>query len=79
MSICRLAEWVNGKGVEPAGAVQNKVTDAAMASKMSFLASAGHACGLSFKASDHLKEHPEASWQLPLLRDMNAHKWTLIR
>jgi hypothetical protein len=64
---------------EPAGAVHNKVTDAAMASNMSFFAAAGHACGLNFKAAPHLKEHPEFSWQAPLLRDMPAGKWTEIR
>ena len=43
----------------PAGTVQNKVTDAAMAEQMSFTALAGHACGISYKAEVHLKEHPE--------------------
>ena len=63
---------------EPAGAVQNKVADAAMASKMTFLAAAGHACGLSFKAQAHLDKYPQFAWQSPLLGDMNAHKWTRI-
>ncbi len=64
---------------EPAGAVQNKVADAEMASKMTFFAAAGHACGLSFKSSPHLKAHPEFAWQSALLSDMNAHRWTRIR
>jgi len=59
-----------------AGAVQNKVTDASLASEMSFSAAAGHACGMDFKAADHLRAHPEFSWQKDLQRDMNAYAWT---
>jgi hypothetical protein len=60
----------------PAGAVQNKVTDAAGAEKMQFSAALGHACGLSFKAGPHLDKHPEFAWQKDLLHDMNARPWT---
>jgi hypothetical protein len=60
----------------PAGAVQNKVADAAMAGRMSFTAAAGHACGIKFKAGEHLRKHPEFSWEKPLLRDMDAYPWT---
>ncbi|MGB9236754.1 MAG: C45 family peptidase [Terriglobales bacterium] len=59
-----------------AGAVQNKAADAAMAASMSFTAAAGHACGKDFKAEEHLREHPEFSWEQGLLRDMDAHPWT---
>jgi hypothetical protein len=59
-----------------AGAVQNKAADASLTAEMSFVAASGHACGLDFKAADHLRAHPEYSWQKPLLRDMNAHAWT---
>jgi hypothetical protein len=58
-----------------AGTVQNKATDAAMASEMEFAASAGHACGIDFHASDHLEAHPEFSWQKDLLRNMDSHPW----
>jgi hypothetical protein len=58
-----------------AGAVQNKVADAAMISRMQFSAAAGHACGMSFKAAEHLKAHPELSWEKDVLRDMNAYPW----
>lgn len=71
------------RGVEPwqpkfgaAGAVQNKVADAAMAERMSFTAAMGHACGLRFKASQHLKQHPQFLWQKPLLRDLVPYPWT---
>jgi hypothetical protein len=59
-----------------AGTVQNKATNAAMAARMEFVASAGHACGIDFNAADHLRAHPEFSWQKDLLRDMNSHPWT---
>jgi hypothetical protein len=61
-----------------AGAVQNKVADAAMAERMSFAAAAGHACGIGFKAAEHLKAHPEFAWQKEFLRDMPARPWTVF-
>jgi hypothetical protein len=63
----------------PAGAVQNKVTDSALAGAMSLWAAAGHACGLHFRAAEHLERHPEFLWQKDLLRDLPAHPWTLFR
>jgi hypothetical protein len=59
-----------------AGAVQNKVADATMAEHMSFTAAAGHACGLSFKAVEYLRQHSGFSWEKALLRDMDAYPWT---
>ena len=59
-----------------AGAVQNKVADASMAERMSLTASAGHSCGIHFKAARHLRLHPEFSWQKEYLRDMNSRPWT---
>jgi hypothetical protein len=59
-----------------AGAVQNKVADAQLASAMSFSAAAGHACGQDFKAAQHLQAHPEFAWQKDLQRDMKAGAWT---
>ena len=61
-----------------AGAVQNKVTDANLAGKLSFTAAAGHACGKDFLAAKHLAAHPELSWQKPELRDMKAFPWTTV-
>ena len=60
----------------PAGAVQNKVTDAAGAEKMSLTAALGHACGTGFKAARHLAQHPDFAWQKDILRDMPARPWT---
>jgi hypothetical protein len=61
-----------------AGAVQNKAADASLAAEMSFSAAAGHACGMDFKAADHLRAHPEFAWQKDLQRDMNSHAWTIF-
>ena len=62
----------------PGGAVQGKVMDSAMAAKMSFVARAGHPCGANFLAETFLEQHPEYSWQKPLLRDMKAGPWTVF-
>ena len=59
-----------------AGTVQNKATTATMVTNMTLTAAAGHACGIDFKASEHLNAHPEFAWQKPLLRDMPSGKWT---
>jgi hypothetical protein len=59
----------------PAGAVQNKVTDAAGAEKMSLTAALGHACGINYKSAPHLAKHPEFAWYQPILHDMNARGW----
>ena len=59
-----------------AGAVQNKATDANLASQMSLVAAAGHACGMDFKAADHVRAHPEFAWEKDLQRDMKAYSWT---
>jgi hypothetical protein len=74
---------LSARGSEPwqppfgtAGAVQNKAADAAMVKQISFSAAAGHACGKSFKAQEHLREHPELGWEQGLLRDMDAYPWT---
>ena len=65
--------WLPPYGI--GGAVINKVTDSAMAEKLTLVAAAGHACGLHFKAAEHLRQHPEFAWQKDLLRDMNSHPW----
>jgi hypothetical protein len=62
-----------------AGAVQNKVTDSAMAERLSLSASMGHACGLHFKAAEHIKKYPQFAWQKELLRDLRSNPWTLFK
>ena len=61
-----------------AGTVQSKVSDAALAEQMSFTAAVGHACGIPFKAAEHLRQHPEFAWQKPYLKDLNFHPWTIF-
>ena len=63
---------------DPDGAVQGKATNSAMAAKMSLVAHAGHPCGEDFLADHFLEQHPEYSWQKPLLRDMKAGPWTVF-
>ncbi|HLJ50746.1 MAG TPA: C45 family peptidase [Bryobacteraceae bacterium] len=60
----------------PCGAVQNKAADAKMITAMTFTAAMGHACGLNFKAAQHLKEHPEFEWEKSVLKDLDAYPWT---
>lgn len=71
-----LKPWQDPYG--PAGAVEAKVADAAMAEKMSFTAGAGHPCGMEFHAAEFLKAHPEYAWQSPLLEDLKANPWIVV-
>jgi hypothetical protein len=70
-------EW-GWDAYNPAGAVQGKATDSGMAAKMSIVARAGHPCGEDFLADKFLDQHPEYSWQKPLLHDMKAGPWTVF-
>jgi hypothetical protein len=67
------------KPFEPFGAVTGKVMDSQMAEKMDFIGRAGHPCGIKFDSAKFLAEHPEYSWQSPVLRDMDAGPWTEFR
>ncbi|MEW6511209.1 MAG: C45 family peptidase [Bacteroidota bacterium] len=62
----------------PAGVVQNKIADATLCAEMSFLAAAGHSCGIDFDADEYLSSHPQYSWQKPLLRDLPSRPWTKV-
>jgi hypothetical protein len=62
----------------PSGAVQGKVTSAALAKDLKFWARMGHPCGADFIASDFLSKHPEFRWQEPYLHDMRSNPWTLF-
>lgn len=63
----------------PAGAVQNKVADAAMAARMSLSASMGHSCGIHFRAAAHVEQHPEFRHLNGLLRDLPSQPWMEFR
>ena len=69
-----VSDWL--EPYAPAGTVQNKVTSAALAGKMSFTAALGHACGRNFRAASHLSRHPRFAWYRPVLQDLNARPWT---
>lgn len=71
-----LRPWQDPYG--PAGAVEAKVADSAMAEKMSFVAGAGHPCGVEFHAKEFLQIHKEYAWQAPLLEDLKANAWTVV-
>jgi hypothetical protein len=60
----------------PAGTVQAKVADGAMATRMELDAAIGHPCGVPFVAAEHLARHPEFAWQKELLRDLPSRPWT---
>ena len=62
----------------PAGTTQAKVTDSAMAEKMSFAAGMGHPCGLEFHAKQHLAAHPAFAWQASELQDLKANSWIVV-
>jgi hypothetical protein len=64
------------KPYAPCGAVQSKVTDAGGAERMTLTAALGHACGIDYKAADHLAKHPEYAWYKPILHDMDSRPWT---
>lgn len=68
--------WQNPYG--PAGAVEAKVADSAMAEKMSFSAGAAHPCGVAFHAAEFLKKHQEYAWQRPALEDLPVNPWTVV-
>jgi hypothetical protein len=71
-----LPGWVGPYGA--AGSAEAKVADSAMAGKLSFVAGAGHPCGVVFDAKKHMKEHPEQAWQAGLLEDIKANAWTVV-
>lgn len=61
---------------DPHGAVQGKVIDSRLAASMTFVARVGHPCGVNFDAAKFLADHPDFSWESPVLRDMIAGPWT---
>ncbi len=62
----------------PGGAVQGKVTTAALAGEMKLWARMGHPCGRDFIAATFLEKHPEYAWQGKFLKDMISNPWTLF-
>ncbi len=71
-----MGDWFAAWG--PAGTVQSKVADAAMARRMALEAAMGHPCGTDYRADPHLAAHPDYAWAKPLMRDLEASPWTLF-
>jgi len=71
-----MGDWFAAWG--PAGTVQSKVADAAMAKRMSLEAAMGHPCGTDYRALPHLAKTPAYAWAKPLMRDLAASPWTLF-
>jgi len=71
-----MGDWFPAWG--PAGTVQSKVADAAMAKRMALEAAMGHPCGRTYRAAPHLAKHPQYAWAGPLMRDLVASPWTLF-
>ena len=70
-------EWSNPPFF-PTGAVQGKVTTAALAKEMKIWARMGHPCGDDFLAAPFFNKHPEYKWQDKFLVDMKGNPWTLF-
>lgn len=71
------AEW-DLPAYYPMGAVQGKVTTAALAANMQIWAHMGHPCGQDFIGEKFYKAHPEYAWQSKYLKNMLAYPWTLF-
>jgi hypothetical protein len=71
-----MGDWFSAWG--PAGTVQSKVADAAMAKRMALEAAMGHPCGQTYFAAPHLAKHEAFAWAKPLMRDLVASPWTLF-
>jgi hypothetical protein len=63
----------------PGGAVQAKVTTAALAKNFQFWAHMGNPSGKDFIAAPFFASHPEYKWETPYLHDMKAYPWTLFK
>jgi hypothetical protein len=70
-------EWTNPPYF-PGGAVQGKVTSAALAKEMKIWARMGHPCGEDFLAAPFFEKHPEYKWQEKFLKDMKGNPWTMF-
>lgn len=62
----------------PAGTIDGKVVDSAMAKRMSFAARWGSACGTPFDAQQFLQEHPQFDWMKDILYSRPSQPWTVF-
>jgi hypothetical protein len=61
--------------VFPGGTVQSKVTDGALADRMSLWGQVGHH-GSDFIADSFLKQHKQYEWMRGLLKDIKCGPWS---
>ena len=71
------AEW-SLPAYYPMGAVQGKVTTAALAANMQLWAHMGHPCGEDFVGAPFYKAHPEFAWMNKYLTEMKSYPWTMF-
>ena len=62
----------------PGGSFDAKITTSSLAKHGKMWARWGKPCGGSFDSKSFLKEHPEYSWQKPLLRDLKSNEWVMF-
>ena len=62
----------------PGGSFDAKITTSSLAKEGKMWARWGKPCGGSFDSKSFLKEHPEYSWQKPLLRDLKSNEWVMF-
>ena len=60
----------------PFGSVDGKVATADDVAKMSMWGRFGRADGIAFDADEHLRQHPQFSWQAGYLRSRPSRPWT---
>jgi len=77
-TVCKHSELDEATDFKPVGCTDAKVTDAKMASKMSFYGIFGSACGRKFNAKEHIRNHPEYKHWAPHLKDFPKYKWTKL-
>jgi hypothetical protein len=63
---------------QPRGAVDGKVTDSALAAKLSFCGRWGNSSGMAFDADAFLEEHPQWDYLAGYLKDRPSQPWTLF-
>jgi hypothetical protein len=81
-TICKHSEndpgKFTGKPYYPFGCTDGKVVDSSMAKKLSFIGRFGSCCGRAFKASSHIKKHPQYKNMKDILQDLPKKNWTIL-
>jgi hypothetical protein len=70
--------WPDRLPYQPAGAVDGKAMDSAMARDMSFWARFGNSSGMPFIAEEYLEEHIQWDYLDGYLKDRPTQPWTIV-